>query len=44
MLLLQRRQYYKKARFGYVRGREPVNYVRDIHQRYLSYIRITNNQ
>jgi len=42
MLLLQRRHYYKKARFGYVRGREPVNYVRDIHQRYLSYIRITN--
>ncbi|OUR79775.1 transglycosylase [Colwellia psychrerythraea] len=42
MLLLQRRQYYKKARFGYVRGREPVNYVRDIHQRYLSYIRITD--
>ncbi|GAW97430.1 MULTISPECIES: transporter substrate-binding domain-containing protein [Colwellia] len=41
MLLLQRRQYYQKARFGYVRGREPVNYVRDIHQRYLSYIRIT---
>mgnify|MGYP000249054545 CR=1 FL=1 len=42
MLLLQRRQYYNKARFGYVRGREPVNYVRDIHQRYLSYIRITD--
>lgn len=41
MLLLQRRHYYKNARFGYVRGREPVNYVRDIHQRYLSYIRIT---
>ena len=41
MLLLQRRQYYQKARFGYVRGREPVNYVRDIHQRYLSYIRIS---
>lgn len=42
MLLLQRRHYYKKARFGYVRGREPVNYVRDIHQRYLSYIRISD--
>jgi membrane-bound lytic murein transglycosylase F len=41
MLLLQKRKYYKKARFGYVRGREPVNYVREIHQRYLSYIRIT---
>lgn len=42
MLLLQRREYYNKARFGYVRGREPVNYVRDIHQRYLSYIRLTD--
>ena len=42
MLLLQQRRYYKKARYGYVRGREPVNYVRDIHQRYLSYIRITS--
>ncbi len=42
MLLLQKRQYYKKARFGYVRGSEPVNYVRDIHQRYLSYIRIAD--
>jgi membrane-bound lytic murein transglycosylase F len=41
MLLLQRREYYKKARFGYVRGSEPVNYVRNIHQRYLSYIEIT---
>jgi membrane-bound lytic murein transglycosylase F len=42
MLLLQKRQYYKKARYGYVRGTEPVNYVRDIHQRYLSYIRISD--
>jgi len=41
MLLLQQKEYYKKSRFGYVRGTEPVNYVRDIHQRYLSYIRIT---
>jgi membrane-bound lytic murein transglycosylase F len=41
MLLLQQKKYHKKARFGYVRGSEPVNYVRDIHQRYLSYIRIT---
>jgi len=41
MLLLQQKEYYTKARFGYVRGTEPVNYVRDIHQRYLSYIRIT---
>ena len=40
MLLLQRPEYYKKARFGYCRGSEPVNYVREINQRYLSYIDI----
>ncbi len=41
MLLLQQPSYYKKSRFGYVRGSEPVNYVRSIHQRYLSYLEIT---
>lgn len=41
MLLLQQRKYYQHARFGYVRGSEPVAYVRKIHQRYLSYIKIT---
>ena len=40
MLLLQKPKYYKKTRFGYCRGSEPVNYVRDIHQRYLSYVTI----
>ena len=40
MLLLQQPEYYKKARFGYVRGSEPVNYVREIQQRYLSYVDI----
>ncbi|TQV85854.1 transporter substrate-binding domain-containing protein [Aliikangiella coralliicola] len=40
MLLLQQPKYYKQARFGYCRGSEPVNYVRNIHQRYLSYIDI----
>ena len=42
MLLLQRPEYYKKARFGYCRGTEPVNYVREIQQRYLAYISIIN--
>ncbi len=42
MLLLQKPQYYKKARFGYCRGSEPVNYVRRIQQRYLSYVEITD--
>ncbi len=41
MLLLQKPEYYKKTRFGYCRGSEPVNYVRNIYQRYLSYVKIT---
>ncbi len=40
MLLLQKPKYYKKARFGYCRGSEPVNYVRNIQQRYLGYLDI----
>jgi len=42
MLLLQQPKYYKKTRFGYCRGSEPVNYVREIQQRYLSYVDITH--
>jgi len=42
MLLLQQRQYYQHARFGYVRGSEPVKYVYNIHQRYLAYVQSTN--
>jgi len=42
MLLLQQRQYYKNARFGYVRGSEPVKYVYNIHQRYLAYVQSTS--
>jgi len=38
MLLLAKRKYYSKARFGYVRGSEPVNYVRQIRKRYLAYL------
>ncbi len=40
MLLLSKPEYYKKARFGYVRGSEPVEYVRSIRSRYLSYLSI----
>jgi len=40
MLLLQQPKYYKKTRYGYCRGNEPVNYVREIQQRYLSYVDI----
>ena len=38
MLLLAKKKYARKARFGYVNGREPVNYVRDIRQRFEAYI------
>lgn len=38
MLKLSQPQYYKQSRFGYVRGREPVTYVRNIRDRYLGYL------
>ncbi|MFT7560389.1 MAG: membrane-bound lytic murein transglycosylase F [Flavobacteriales bacterium] len=38
MLKLAKKEYYQHARFGYVRGREPVNYVRMIRDRYLAYL------
>ncbi len=38
MLLLSKQKYARKARHGYVRGREPVQYVRKIKQRYEAYI------
>lgn len=38
MLLLSKRKYHRNARFGYVRGSEPVNYVRNIHKRYMAYL------
>lgn len=44
MLLLSRPQYFRQARHGYVRGREPVNYVRQIKQRYLGYVAMTETR
>lgn len=44
MLLLSQPEYYKKARFGYVRGREPVNYVREIRDRYFGYVSVARNE
>ncbi|MCK5336063.1 MAG: transporter substrate-binding domain-containing protein, partial [Gammaproteobacteria bacterium] len=43
MLLLSKKKYYSKARHGYVRGREPVNYVREIRSRYRAYIRLASD-
>ena len=40
MLLLATERYARKAKHGYVRGHEPVNYVRQIRDRYLAYIKL----
>jgi len=37
MLLLAKKKYASKARYGFVNGKEPVNYVRDIKQRFAAY-------
>ena len=44
MLLLAQPAYYEKARFGYVRGREPVNYVREIRDRYFGYLSVARQE
>jgi len=43
MLLLSKKKYSKKARYGYVNGIEPVNYVRDIRQRFEAYIDLSRD-
>lgn len=40
MLLLSKKKYANKSRFGYVRGREPVGYVRSIKKIYKNYLNI----
>jgi membrane-bound lytic murein transglycosylase F len=42
MLLLSKKQYYSKARYGYARGREPVNYVKRIKELYENYINVVS--
>ena len=44
MLLLSKKAYASKARYGYVRGIEPVSYVRDIRTRYRAYADITERR
>ncbi len=44
MLLLSKKQYASKARYGYVRGVEPVSYVREIRQRYRAYVEIADRR
>ncbi len=43
MLKLSQPQYFRDARYGYVRGSEPVDYVRSIRERYRAYILWTND-
>jgi len=44
MLLLQKRAYYRKTRYGYCNGRRTVNYVREILNRYNAYLRSDENE
>lgn len=41
MLLLAKKEYAKKARYGFVNGREPVNYVQQIKQRFEAYVTLS---
>ena len=43
MLMLSKKEHARKARFGYVNGSEPVNYVRDIRQRFEAYVELSRN-
>jgi membrane-bound lytic murein transglycosylase F len=43
MLLLSQKKYASKARYGFVKGEEPVNYVRDIKQRFEAYVELGGN-
>ena len=40
MLLLSKSKYAAKARYGYVRGQEPVTYIREIKRRFETYANI----
>ncbi len=42
MLLLSRRSFYQLTTYGYARGKETVDYVRQIRDRYNAYIRLAS--
>ena len=42
MLLLSRRSFYQLAPHGYARGKETVDYVREIRDRYNAYVRLAS--
>ncbi|MFA9418919.1 MAG: transporter substrate-binding domain-containing protein [Gammaproteobacteria bacterium] len=41
MLMLSKKEFSKKARYGFVNGKEPVNYVREIKQRFEAYVSLS---
>ena len=43
ILLLSQKEYSSKARYGFVNGEEPVNYVRNIKQRFEAYAELGSN-
>ena len=43
IILLSQKQYSSKARYGFVNGDEPVNYVRNIKQRFEAYAELGGN-
>jgi membrane-bound lytic murein transglycosylase F len=43
ILLLSQKEYSSKARYGFVNGEEPVNYVRNIKQRFEAYAELGGN-
>ncbi|GHH02950.1 transporter substrate-binding domain-containing protein [Comamonas sp. JC664] len=43
MLLLEKPQYFRRARHGYVRGTEPVKYVSEIQTRYGNYVAVVQH-
>lgn len=44
MLMLSEPRYHRHARHGYVRGREPYQYVRHIRDRYRAYVSLVEEQ
>ncbi|QUM85919.1 MULTISPECIES: transporter substrate-binding domain-containing protein [unclassified Moritella] len=44
MLLLSQSKYAAKARYGYVRGQEPVHYIREIKRRFETYDNILRKE
>jgi membrane-bound lytic murein transglycosylase F len=44
MLLLSKKEYARDAKHGYVRGHEPVSYVRQIRDRYLAYLKLKEGE